>query len=193
MPLNDLVASPLMADSRRPRAVAQPDGRTADPTAALLGTAAIRSVPVRSGQNTARRTRLEAASLPGIGAQPSDQMVHLVQSYPPPKKKTTLSPVYRGETAAGQRRPFYLTLDPQFLSLRFEVRHTLMGAARSRRGPRSTGFPAPRAMREEPVSDWAYRRSHNREPEGPATWRGRVRRRLLRRESDRQVMPPSAT
>src|SRR3546814_8762426 len=38
-----------------PRAVAQPDGRTADPTAALLGTAAIRSVPVRSGQNTARR------------------------------------------------------------------------------------------------------------------------------------------
>src|SRR3546814_13722269 len=70
-----------------PRAVAQPDGRTADPTAALLGTAAIRSVPVRSGQNTARRTRLEAASLPGIGAQPSDQTVHLVQSYPPPKKK----------------------------------------------------------------------------------------------------------
>src|SRR3546814_13774007 len=65
------------------------------------------------------------------------------------EKKTTLSPVYRGETAAGQRRPFYLTLDPQFLSLRFEVRHTLMGAARSRRGPRSTGFPAPRAMREE--------------------------------------------
>src|SRR3546814_4961590 len=52
-----------------PRAVAQPDGRTADPTAALLGTAAIRSVPVRSGQNTARRTRLEAASLPGIRSE----------------------------------------------------------------------------------------------------------------------------
>src|SRR3546814_7494326 len=85
------------------------------------------------------------------------------------EKKTTLSPVYRGETAAGQRRPFYLTLDPQFLSLRFEVQHTLMGAARSRRGPRSTGFPAPRAMREEPVYTWAYPRSHTREPRGHAT------------------------
>src|SRR3546814_4347387 len=66
----------------------------------LLGTAAIRSVPVRSGQNTARRTRLEAASLPGIGAQPSDQMVHLVQSYPPPNKNLISNDVQPTESPA---------------------------------------------------------------------------------------------